>query len=143
MRTLAGRDSVSPHVPILHTALEGHLAASHGDAARAIQAFESLLDTPRTTSELTWGIWEVLPYERLRLSELLLGQNRFHDALTVASVFDHPGAVTLLYFLPQSLAVRAKAAAALGWDQQVEEFRSRLAKLGRVSLLDAPGETFP
>jgi hypothetical protein len=86
----------------------------------------SSLDPIYPSNDLNYGIWEVLPYERLKLAELLLAQNRFNDAAEAAAVFDHPGPTIFLFFLKESLALRAEAAEAMGWDEQAAGLRRRL-----------------
>ncbi|NNM05850.1 MAG: protein kinase [Gemmatimonadetes bacterium] len=128
MGTLAAGDSATALVSILNTALQGHVALARGDTTDAIDLLWSLRPA-YPGNDLTYGIWEVLPYERLLLAQLLLAKNRFHDALDVAGAFDHPGPTAFLFFLPQSLAVRADAAAAMGWDDQAEVYKERLEGL--------------
>ena len=98
-------------------------------SATAIDVFSSL-NPVFPGNDLSYGIWEVQAYERLRLAELLLAQNRFHDALDVAAAFDHPSVTVFLFVLPRSLALRAEAAEDMGWDEQAREFRRRLERLG-------------
>jgi DNA-binding SARP family transcriptional activator len=134
LNRLASGDSASVTKKWLALAAQGHLAALEGDTARAIEILSSL--RPEYPS-LDWGIWEVVPYERLLLAELLLADGQYPQALGAAEVFDHPGPMIFLAFLPRSLAVRVAAAEALGFADEAENFRDRLARMGRSDLLVA------
>ncbi|MGW8265303.1 MAG: BTAD domain-containing putative transcriptional regulator, partial [Longimicrobiales bacterium] len=131
---LAPTDPTSETKKWLALAAEGHLAALDGDTARAIETLSSL--RPEYPS-LDWGIWEVVPYERLLLSELLLADGRYPQALRAAEIFDHPGPVLFLAFLPRSLAVRVAASEAMGFTAEAQRYRDRLARLGRTDLITA------
>lgn len=119
---------------IAHVA-RGHLALSRGDTAAAIEAFSSMqFEMPNP--ELTWGLEEVLPYERLLLAELLLDIGEYARAYQAAEVFDHPGPMIFVSFLPRSLVVRMLASEAMGWRDRAGDYRLRLQLLGRSDLID-------
>jgi serine/threonine protein kinase/tetratricopeptide (TPR) repeat protein len=129
------------HTPILARALAAHQYLSAGDTTRAIESLTSL-SYPWPYRALSWGLDQVLPYERLLISRLYLKRGDFHQALRVAEQFDHPGPAIFLYFLPQSLAIRFRAAEELGWTESAEGFRERLIGLGRVELLVGDQPTY-
>ncbi|MGW8268080.1 MAG: protein kinase domain-containing protein, partial [Longimicrobiales bacterium] len=110
-------------------ALGGHLSLAEGDTAAAMNTLEGLSSDVRP-SVLTWDLVGHLAAENLPLAELLLAEGRHREAWTVASIFDHPGPVLFLVFLPRSLEIRAQAAEALGREGPAREFRRRLAALG-------------
>ncbi len=117
-------------------AVAAHSRLLHADTVAAIRILSSLrMDVPY--GEMTWGIHEVMPYERLVLAKALLLTGQHAQAHNVAEVFDHPGPIIFLPFLPESLAVRYQAALAMGWTEIADEYQSRLRKLGRTDLIDA------
>jgi len=121
--------ATTPTARIALEALGGHLSFAEGDTAGAINTLKGLSSNVRP-SVLTWDLVGHLAAEKLLLAELLLAEGRYREAWTVASIFDHPGPVLFLVFLPRSLEIRAQAAEALGREGPAREFRRRLATLG-------------
>jgi len=127
-----GRDPDS----LLTAVLLPRLALLQGDSAGA----EYRLAHLRTTAsrvDLGWGLWESLASERLLLADLLMARGRYAEALRVADGFDQAQSAIYLLYLPQSLALRARAAANLGRQELAREFRQRLLALGRKDLLES------
>jgi len=121
---------------LLAESLAGHLALAEGDTARALNVFRSLKPTaPRRI--LWWRRAEPLPLDRLRLAELLLATGEYEEALVTASGFDHHAPATYVAFIPKSLMIRIEAARALGRDDLVARYRTRLESLGREDLFEA------
>jgi tetratricopeptide (TPR) repeat protein len=118
-------------------ALAGHLALARGDTTDAIDKLRGLRPTAVSDS-LSWSLWEPLPIERLTLARLLFARGRYQEAHDVAGVFDHQQPIAFLPFLAPSLALRLKAAEALGRPGLVAEYRARLLKLGRTDLVGSP-----
>jgi hypothetical protein len=80
--------------------------------------------------ELSWSVSGPLPGRHLTLARLLLGQNKYSEALRTASIFDHPTPVVFYAFLRESLEIRLEAARALGLSGAEEEYEERLLRLG-------------
>lgn len=115
-------------------ALGGHLALAKGDTTRAMESFSTaLMDRPQEW--LAWQWEEPLAFERIRLAELLLSLGKPAEAYTIAQVFDHPLAIALLYFLPESLSIRQRAALELGWGERAGSCQQRLKQLERPALV--------
>jgi hypothetical protein len=113
---------------ILVSAMEARLTLLRGDTAGALARLSSLTpNAPR--ADLAWQPWESLGAERLTLAELLLALGRYEAAANVTAVFDSPQPVTFLIYLPASLRIRARAAAATGRSDLAEHFRRRLERL--------------
>lgn len=115
--------------------IAAHLADLSGD----VQGAADLLDAIRPSgsrARLTWTPYEALGFERLRVAELMMSQGRFPDAMRVASEFDHPAPMLYLMYLPQSLAIRMRAADALGRRDLATAYRARLEEIGRAELVN-------
>jgi hypothetical protein len=65
----------------------------------------------------------------LLLAELLLAHGQAADAISVATVFDHPAPAVFLPFLPASLRLREEAARVLKQKGDAEQFHQRLVAL--------------
>ncbi len=116
---------------MLYGAFSARLALLQGDTARAIALLSSL--TPRgSMGAIAWEWMASLAEERLLLARLLLGRGRDADALAVAGVLDAAQAMAYALYLPDGLAVRARAADALGRGALAAEFRRRLALLQKA-----------
>ena len=110
-------------------AAEAHATFASADTVGAIERLRSLTpNAPRNF--LVFGDFEPLAVERMLLAELLLAQGDYGDAYEVASIFDHPAPVAYLPFLPRSLAIRERAAEALGDSERMAEAGMRLRALG-------------
>jgi len=121
---------------LLADALAAHLALVTGDTTGAIRRLQALAPTARRDS-LSRELSEALPVERLLLARLLLARGQRAEALSVAAAFDQPEPVVYLPFVAASLAVRVRAAEALGLTAVAARARTRLLALGRSDLLKA------
>jgi hypothetical protein len=101
-----------------------------GDSTMALEELSRLVPTGAYDT-LAWQVEEPLAVERLKLAELLLARGRYAEVLETAAVFDHPGPVIYLAFLPASLSVRYRAARALDRPDLANRYRERLRRLGR------------
>lgn len=130
--TEAAAGSANPRTELLAAAARAHLVLAEGDSAAARAAFRALVRvSPR--SDLQYGLAEPLAAESMKLAELLLAAGEAEEAYRVATLFDHPQPVNFLPFLSRSLAIRARAADALGgtsWAARARESRQRLEALG-------------
>jgi tetratricopeptide (TPR) repeat protein len=109
--------------------LEAHLAAKRGDDDTAVSRLQHLSsNTPPDI--LMWDITGPLAPERILLAELLVEIRQYSEAESVASTFDHQGAVVFLPFLPRSLMVRLRAAHARSDPSFIADLSERLRDLG-------------
>jgi tetratricopeptide (TPR) repeat protein len=131
---LQARETGDRAASLFAQALDAHLALLRGDTTETIQRLASLTPNGRR-ADLDWDFAEPLPVERLRLSELLLARGRFEDAIDAASTFDHPTPVVYVPFVAKSLGIRYRAAVALGRSRSAAQYRDRLARLGRLDLV--------
>jgi len=120
------------------TGLTTLLSVLAGDLDSALTTLRRTGSTARRDS-LEWQPGESLAPERLLLARALLEHGRYAEAIQVASVFDHSSAVVFPLYLAQSLAVRYRAAVALGQSRLAQEYRARLISLGSVDLLSGGG----
>jgi hypothetical protein len=100
----------------------------NGDTAAAINGLRRAIAFGRREA-LDWDVGESLAPDRLLLADLLLAQGQSSDALSVATVFDHPAPAVFLPFLPASLRLREEAALALKNKGDAEQFHKRLVAL--------------
>lgn len=124
----------------LSKALDAHYALATGDTATARDGFRSLV-TKAPPAELGFHLAQGFQIERSILSGLLLSQGEFAEAYRTASVFDHPQPGLFVPFLPANLVVRYQAASQLegaDWRRRAAKARSRLERMGRLSLLAPP-----
>lgn len=120
-------DTQATRLPI-RDALDGHLALARGDTVNALLHLRRLrVDAPFEAVE--WGLVESLAIERLLLAKLALARGDFAEALRSAGVFDHPGPVTFLSFIPAALDVRLRAARSLGRSDLVGRYQARIHRL--------------
>lgn len=125
----AKRDSSNSRSDSLITAAVGaRLPLLTGDSSEALRLLSALKPTA-PGSELEWQLWESLGEERMILAELLLARRQFADAYRVAARIDSPQPLTYLLHLRRSLAVRIRAAEALGRSDWLARQRSRLMHL--------------
>ncbi len=127
-------ESPSTGAALYGSALAAHLLLAHGDSVAALLQLERLAPVAQRDM-LAWGWVESLPIERLTRARLLCRRQRYQEALTVASAFDHPTPIIHLAFLPASLALRYRAAQAMGRPEEAAAYQDRLVKLGRTDLL--------
>jgi tetratricopeptide (TPR) repeat protein len=127
----------SAATPILLTVLDGYLALARGDTAEAVVKLDSLrFDGAAGTLE--WDLVEPLALERLVLAKAALARGDFSVAEHQAIVFDHPGPIAFLPFIPASLDIRLEAAEALHSSGSAERYRKRLHRL-RLENVEALG----
>jgi tetratricopeptide (TPR) repeat protein len=130
------RSSADPLDSVLAHAMTARLHLARGDTALAR---EQLLALRPVASRLylTWGLWQSFAGERMALAEILLAQGDPTRAIDVASGFDHFEPVVYLLYLPQSLALRHRAATQLGRADLAERYAARLREIGRPDLLES------
>jgi hypothetical protein len=122
---------------MLGNALEARALLAAGDSSRAIEGLQALAPTKKDP----WYPWETLAAEQLLLAQLLYARGDYTAAARVAANFDAPARpLPDLIYLAQSLALRLQAAHALGDDALAQQYRRRLAALGRDDLLRHPGQ---
>ncbi len=109
--------------------LNAHIAAAAGDTARALALLESLSPSAHY-DELVWDLFPGLALDKLLLAELFMQQERYAEALEVASVFDQQP-VPYLILLRRSLQIRASTAGELGRPELQRRHLARLAALDR------------
>jgi tetratricopeptide (TPR) repeat protein len=114
---------------LLANSLAGHVALAESDTGEAILRFDALVAGARR-GDLSFP-WESLGLERLLQAQLLLAWGDHEEAYRVATTFDSPGAVNVIYplFLSQSLEVRLEAARALGWEEAANDIEGRISRL--------------
>ena len=112
-------------------ALAAHLQLHRGDSAGALARFRLLASVARTDS-LAWDPWHALVPERMQLAELLLASGDAEQAARVLEVFDGQQTVMFLPYLPRALALRVRAAEALGRPREGAQLRERIAALVRA-----------
>ena len=119
-----------------------HAALAAGDTALAVRRLQALVPAaPRPA--LAWTLWDGFGLERLTLASIQLESGDPAAALRTASVFDSPRPIAYLLYLPASLALRMRAAEAIGDRRRAAEFRSRLKEMGREDLLSTAGAAPP
>ena len=123
------RVSDEPYDRVRADALMVHLDLAEGRRDKATERLRHLVSAGPQIS-LSWDLDTPLPFERLLLAELLLSNGQAQEAHDAAAVFDHPGPIMYLPMLPASLAVRFRAAVAMGRPDLAEGHRGRLEKLG-------------
>ncbi|NIW35205.1 MAG: hypothetical protein GWN32_01070 [Gemmatimonadetes bacterium] len=119
---------------LLAEIMQARAALAAGDTAAAVDRLRDL--TPTKTRSEDWYPWETLAAEKMLLARLLLGLERYAEALEVAETLDAPARQPIdLIYLPTSLVIRARAARALDETDLEERFVERLARLGRADLI--------
>ncbi len=109
--------------------MEARQAVSAGDTVRAMAMLDAIIREDAPSSSLLWDLIAPRGTDRLLLSQLLLVRGRYRRALDVASVFDASWPAVYLFYVPQSLEVRERAATALGDAALAASYRHRLAAL--------------
>jgi hypothetical protein len=118
---------------LVHGAMAARLALLRADTTRALAILWAL--EPRgDMGAIGWQFMAPLPEERLLLARLLLARHEYARALEVAGVFDASQAMAYALYVPQSLAIRLRAARALGRRDLAARYRERLVALGRGDL---------
>ncbi len=121
---------------LLAKAMAAQAALARGDSARALVLLQAVAPTG-DRDVLRWYPWESLGGEQFALAHLRFARGDFREALRVAADFDAPAPVIYLIYLPASLALRLRAARALGETRLAERYRARLTALGRADLSHA------
>jgi hypothetical protein len=109
-------------------AIAAHYALAQGDTSAAIARFRALRPTAGP-AQLAWGMAEGLPYEMVKLAELLLAQGEYREAIEVATILDHSTCITYIPFVRRSLMVRLRAADAMADEVEADAYRDRLHEL--------------
>jgi hypothetical protein len=124
------RDTEGGREPtLLARAARAHATWAGGSRAEALRQLESL-EPNAPLWELYWELDEPLGLEKILLARGLLEDGDLEGALREAARFDHPSPVTYLAYLAPSLAIRARAAEALGRRDAARTYRARLERLG-------------
>ncbi len=137
--TIAAREARSGdreearELTLLARSVAARATLARGDSVGALRLLQELVPTTGRGA-LTWNPWESLGGERLLLAELRLARGEFAEASRIARNFDAPAPVPYVLYLPASLALRLRAARALGDERLAERVRGRLAALGRSDL---------
>ena len=136
--TLAARAARSgdPEEGLLAQSVAARAALARGDSAEALKRLQALIPNAGRAA-LTWEPWQSLGGERLLLAELRLARSEFAEAIHIGRNFDAPGPVPYVLYLPASLALRLRAARALGDEWLAQRARTRLEALGRGDLAKA------
>ncbi len=108
-------------------AMLAHVALARADTTDALRRFTTVLSEGLSGELLTWEAVAPRGSERLALARLLMSRGEYQRAIDVASVFDAAWPLIHTLYLPESLRLRAEAAAALGDRDQESRFRARLA----------------
>ena len=99
-----------------------------GDSATALSRLSALNPTA-PLGDLEWQPWESLAPERLALANLLLARGEYARADEVAGLLQAPQPIFYLTYFPAALAVRTRAAVALGRSQAADRLEARAAAL--------------
>lgn len=109
--------------------MDAFATLAQGDTARAFGLFKQVIDEPVPGADLAWDVAAPRGGERLMLARLMVRKKDFRKAIDVANVFDASWPAIYLLYTPQSLELRADAAAAAGETEMESRFRQRLADL--------------
>lgn len=116
--------------------VSARLKLVQGDSSVAIKQLRALKPTARR-NDIAWQPWESLAAERMLLAELLLARGDARGAIDVASLLDAPEPAAYLYYLRQSLVLRARAAERLRDTPLMESYRARISQLDTSAALVA------
>jgi tRNA A-37 threonylcarbamoyl transferase component Bud32/tetratricopeptide (TPR) repeat protein len=112
---------------ILARSAAAHAALVTGDTTTAFRLLEALLEEAVPGGEeIYWNIALPRGLDRLAFARLLSARGDYRRTIAVADVFDSPAPSVYLLYLPESLRVRADAAAALGERSLAESYQARL-----------------
>jgi hypothetical protein len=123
------RKSGSTYDRLAAGAMLAHVALARADTTEALRRFTAVLSGGVAGDQLIWDPMAHRGSERLSLARLLISQGQYQRAIDVAGVFDSAWPLIYTLYLPESLKLRAEAAAALGDKQMESRFRARLAAL--------------
>ena len=102
---------------------------ARGDSAKALSMLEAIVGEPVSSDDIVWDLVAPRGIERLTLARLLAAKGDYRKAVDVANVFDTAWPSIYLLYVPASLELRARAAAALSDNGMATRFRERLAAL--------------
>jgi len=108
---------------------------AQGDTTKAFGLFKALIDEPVPGADIAWDVAAPRGGERLTLARLMVQKKDYRKAIDVANVFDASWPAIYLLYTPQSLELRADAAAAAGETEMASRFRQRLADLRGVRVV--------
>jgi len=91
--------------------MAAYAALARGDTSDAIVRFQALRPNG-VIRDLQWQPWESLAAERLTLARLLVETDENDAAARVAALLDHPEPAVYVLYLPGSLELRRRIAAA-------------------------------
>ena len=113
---------------MLAASLRARFTLARGDTAGAIEQL-SHLESTADQGTLRWYPSEALPWERLKLAELLAARGRTARAAEVASAFDSPASFGFVPWLPASLLLRERLERQLGDGSYADELHQRYVRL--------------
>jgi serine/threonine protein kinase len=113
---------------LLAAVMAAHMALAAGDSSTALTRLAALHPTA-PLGDLEWQPWESLAAERLALARLLLARGEYGRADEVAALLQAPQPVFYLTYFPAALAVRTRAAVAMGRRHIAERLAARAAAL--------------
>lgn len=122
----AGTDARSAR--LLRASLLARLTLQRGDTTAAIAALRRLSPTGDQAT-LRWSPWEVLPWERFHLAQLLAARGSQREAAEVASEFDSPASFGYLPWLPANLRLREAVERRVGDAPYANELHRRYLSL--------------
>jgi len=125
------RKSGSTYDRLAAGAMLAHVALARADTTEALRRFTAVLSGGVAGDQLIWDPVAPRGSERLALARLLMSRGEYQRAIDVAGVFDSAWPLIYTFYLPESLQLRAEAAAALGDKEMESRFRARLAALRR------------
>ncbi|HTJ22961.1 MAG TPA: protein kinase [Gemmatimonadaceae bacterium] len=102
-RAAAAPDARRPKLFV--ASLRARLTLARGDTTAAIEQLTRLVPTADQAT-LRWSPWEALPWEHLKLAQLLAARGRTRRAAEVASAFDSPASFGFVPWLSASLVLR-------------------------------------
>jgi hypothetical protein len=114
---------------LLARSLAAQQSLALGDTVLALEQLRAMTPTASETALIAWNPWESLGYERLLITEILVRQRKYPEAIQVAAGFDAPGPLVYAIYLPAALRLRLQAAEQ--WQEQslARECRRRLVAL--------------
>jgi hypothetical protein len=136
LATLAtGEDARRPR--LLQASLRARVALARGDTASAIDLLQRVVPTAEQGT-LRWYPWEAMPWERLRLGQLLAVRGRRPEAVRVLAGFDSPASYGFTPWLLESLRLREQLERSLGDVRFADVLERRLASLSVGSTVGKP-----
>ena len=136
MQAQLARQGLAPEertARLMHASLVARLTLFRGDTAAAIATLRELRPTADQRT-LRWSPWEALPWERMKLVQLLVARGQLVDAAATASEFDSPASFGYVPWLPASLQLREELERKLGDAPYADELRRRYQGLAQAEL---------